>query len=86
MTELSPSPRTLEKVAQGDVVVWAEIGRARMPLYRLLGIPVGSVVDLDRQPGDPVDLYVNGRRFAIGRLEIADGEWAVRVERTFLRP
>jgi flagellar motor switch protein FliN/FliY len=38
------------------------------------------VVDLDRAPDDPVDLYVNGRRFATGRLLLVEDEWAVRIE------
>ncbi len=37
------------------------------------------MIELDRDAGD---LYVNGRRFALGRLELTEtGEWAVRVER-----
>lgn len=62
--------------------VWAELGRRRMPIGALVGTPAGAVVDLDRQADDPVDLYVNGMRFAVGRLAVTDtGEWAVRIER-----
>ena len=71
----------------GDVLrdvalrVWAELGRARLPIGRAVGLAPGSVVELDRAADDPVDLYVNGRRFASGRLMLAeDGEWAVRIE------
>jgi flagellar motor switch protein FliN/FliY len=71
----------------GDVLrgvalrVWAELGRARLPIGRAVGLAPGSVVELDRGGDDPVDLYVNGRRFATGRLHLAeDGEWAVRIE------
>jgi flagellar motor switch protein FliN/FliY len=61
--------------------VWAELGRARLPIGRAVGLAPGSVVELDRAADDPVDLYVNGRRFASGRLMLAeDGEWAVRIE------
>ncbi len=58
-----------------------EVGRARVPVDRLAGVPAGTIIDLDREADEPVDLYVNGRRFALGRLELADGEWAVRLER-----
>lgn len=61
--------------------VWAELGRATMPIGRAVGLSSGSVVELDRAVDDPVDLFVNGRRFGSGRLLLADdGEWAVRVE------
>jgi flagellar motor switch protein FliN/FliY len=61
--------------------VWAELGRAKMPVGRAVGLATGSVVELDRNVDDPVDLFVNGRRFASGRLLLAeDGEWAVRID------
>jgi flagellar motor switch protein FliN/FliY len=61
--------------------VWAELGRAHMPLGRAVGLASGAVVELDRPADDPVDIYVNGRRFAYGRLMLADdGEWAVQID------
>jgi flagellar motor switch protein FliN/FliY len=63
------------------VRVWAELGRASMPIRRAVGLPAGAVVDLDRALEDPIDLYVNGRRFATGRLVTVDGgDWAVRID------
>ena len=71
----------------GDVLrgvalrVWAELGRANLPVGRAVGLASGSIVELDRAVDDPVDLFVNGRRFASGRLVLADdGEWAVRID------
>ena len=66
--------------------VCAEIGRARMPLASAVALPPGGVVELDRGAEEPVDLYVNGRRFATGRLVLVEDEWAVRVEDVFLEP
>jgi flagellar motor switch protein FliN/FliY len=41
----------------------------------------GAVVELDRELEDPIDLYVNGRRFGSGRLVTLDGdEWAVQID------
>jgi flagellar motor switch protein FliN len=63
------------------VRVWAELGRRQMPIGSLVGTPAGAVVELDRQADEPVDLYVNGMRFATARLVVSDdGEWAVRIE------
>ena len=75
----SPHSLALEEVLGGiNLRVWAELGRARMPLGSALGMPVGAVVDLDRTADAPVDLYVNGMRFATAQLLVTDeGEWAV---------
>jgi len=63
------------------VRVWAELGRTRMPSEQFVGLPAGAVVELDHHPDDAIDLFVNGRRFATGRLVVVDeAEWAVRIE------
>jgi flagellar motor switch protein FliN/FliY len=63
------------------VRVWAELGRTQMPSADFVGLPPGAVVELDRQADDEIDLYVNGTRFATGRLMVVDGtDWAVRIE------
>lgn len=63
------------------VRVWAELGRAQMPSAQVVGMPPGAVVELDRSAEEPIDLYVNGRHFATGRLVVVDGtDWAVRIE------
>lgn len=61
--------------------LWAELGRVRMPLHQLVGLPAGAVVELDREVEQPIDLYVDDMRFATGRLLVTDeAEWAVRIE------
>jgi flagellar motor switch protein FliN/FliY len=64
------------------VRVWVELGRASMPLGRLVGLPAGEVVELDRDVDDPVDLYVDGMHVARGRLAVSDaGEFlTLRIE------
>jgi flagellar motor switch protein FliN/FliY len=63
------------------VRVWAELGRARMPSAEVVGLLPGAVVELNTAAEEPIDLYVNGRRFATGRLVVVDGtDWAVRIE------
>jgi flagellar motor switch protein FliN/FliY len=62
------------------VRVWAELGRTHMPVGRAVGLATGAVVELDRAPDDPVDLFVNGRLFGTGRLLLVEDEWAVRIE------
>ena len=60
----------------------AEVGRTRLPIERLVDVPAGTVIELDREVQDPIDIYVNGHPFAVGRLVVNDAaEWAVRIER-----
>jgi flagellar motor switch protein FliN/FliY len=61
--------------------VWAELGRAELPLGDALGLPLGAVVELDQAANAPVDLFVNGMRFARGRLIVTDdAEWAFALD------
>jgi flagellar motor switch protein FliN/FliY len=63
------------------VRVAAELGRVSMTIRRAVNLAPGAVVELDRELEDPIDLYVNGRRFATGRLVTLDGgEWAVTID------
>ena len=79
----SPHSLALQEALGGiSLRVWAELGRARMPLGSALGLPVGAVLDLDRTADAPVDVYVNGMLFARGHLLVTeDGEWAVTLDR-----
>lgn len=70
----------VESVRGIPVRVWAELGRARMPVGAAVSLPPGAVVDLDASPDEPVKLFVNGRCFGSGRLLLIEDEWAVRVE------
>ena len=64
--------------------VCAEIGRATMPMADAVALPEGGLIELDRGAEEPVDVLVNGRRFATGRLVLVDDEWAVRIEEVLL--
>lgn len=71
-----------ESIRDLPVRIAVELGRTRLPLARAVGLGAGALVELDRLSDDPIDLYVNGRRFAVGRLLLIDQtEWAVRIER-----
>ncbi len=60
-----------------DVTV--ELGRATMPLVDLMSLDVGSLVELDRPTGSPVDIRVNGVLLGRGEVVVVDNEYAVRV-------
>lgn len=92
---VAPTPVSDEESAQEELVeairrvplrVWAELGRAQLPSAAVAALGDGAIVDLDRAAEDPVDLYVNGSRFATGRLVVDGDDWAVRIEEIFQNP
>jgi flagellar motor switch protein FliN/FliY len=62
-----------------EMDVTAELGRTRMTVRSLLELEPGSIVELDRMAGSPVDLLVNGRLIARGEVVVVDEEFALRV-------
>jgi len=71
----------VEALSEIKLRVWAELGRADLALGRALGLPLGSVVELDQPADAPVELFVNGLRFAQGHLIVTDdGEWAFQCD------
>ena len=69
-----------------NVRMWAELGRAKLPLAQAVALGQGAIVDLDKEPDDELDVLVNGLPFAKGKLLLVDGEWAVRLERIVATP
>lgn len=51
------------------------LGRSRMPISQLLELTRGSVVELDRKVGDPVDIMINDRMVAKGELVKVNGDY-----------
>ena len=65
----------------GDVEldVKIELGRCRMYVGDVLRLSPGSVVELDKLAGDPVDVYVNERLVARGEVLVVNDSFCVRV-------
>ncbi len=81
LTENYESAPMSESLRMVNVRVWAELGRTRMASGRAVALPGGSVVELDRELDEPIDLYADGMRFATGRLLVGeDGQLSVRIE------
>lgn len=59
------------------VKVQAVLGRARMPIGELLKLQIGTVVELDRRVGEPVDIFVNNRLIARGEVVLIESALGV---------
>lgn len=68
-----------DKLVNVALEVSVELGRTRVTLADVLAYDVGSVVELDRAAGAPVDIRVNGTLLAHGEVVLIDDEYAVRI-------
>ena len=75
----APSRRSLNLLRDVEMGVTAELGRTRMTVRQLLGLVPGSVIELDRAAGSPVDLLVNGTLIARGEVVVVDEEFGIRI-------
>lgn len=62
-----------------ELNVKIELGRARMVVEDVLKLAEGSVVELDKLAGDPVDVFVNDRLVARGEVLVLNDNFCVRV-------
>lgn len=69
----------IELLMDVSLRVTVELGRTRMKLAQILELQHGSVVELDRLAGDPVDIFVNDRMVAHGEVVIVDDKFGVRI-------
>jgi len=80
-SDSSPTRDGLARMLGVSVRVWAELGRATLPLGSTLELPTGAVLELEQAAEAPIELFVNGLCFAHGTLQVtADGDWAVQVD------
>jgi len=62
-----------------ELNVKIELGRSRMLVEDVLKLAEGSVVELDKLAGDPVDVFVNDRLVARGEVLVLNDNFCVRV-------
>lgn len=67
----------LEAVFDVPVRVSVVLGRTKMSVANLLKMDVGTVVELDRQVGEAIDIYVNDRLVAHGEIVIVEDQLGV---------
>ena len=72
-------PRGLEMILDIPLDVTVELGRVRMLIRDILELSTGSVIELDRVAGEPVDLLVNGRLVAKGEVVVIEDNFGIRI-------
>lgn len=69
----------IDVVMEIPVKLSMEVGSTNIPIKNLLKLSQGSVVELDRYAGDPLDVYVNGRLIAHGEVVVVNEKFGLRL-------
>ena len=80
-TDAYGDPASLSMLYDLTLPVSIELGRARMSVEEVLSLGRGSVIQLDRLAGEPIDVLVGDRRFAEGEVVVVGEQFGVRITR-----
>ena len=69
----------LDNLLDIPLPVTVELGRKEMRIKDILDLGQGAIVELTKLAGDLVDLYINGKKFAVGEVMVVDENYAVRI-------
>ncbi len=89
---MTVDPKKLRDRANLDVLmhvplsITAELGTCKMSVAEVLKLGTGSIVELDRLAGGPVDLLVNNKLVARGEVVAVDENFGVRVTELISKP
>jgi flagellar motor switch protein FliN/FliY len=83
----APLPQAPASMEQGsmdllldvDLDMSVELGRTSVPVREVLQLGPGSILELDKLAGEPVDIMVNGKLIARGEVVVVDENFGVRV-------
>jgi len=69
----------LDVILDIPVSLSMEVGRTKIPIRNLLQLTQGSVVELDRLAGEPLDVLVNGTLIAHGEVVVVNEKYGIRL-------
>lgn len=73
------TPQNIEILMDLELPVIIELGRTSMFIRDILELGPGSIVELSKLSGEPVDLYVNDKKFAQGEVVVIDENFGIRI-------
>ena len=78
--EITPKEkRKLDTILDIPVTISMEVGRSNISIRNLLQLNQGSVVELDRVAGEPLDVLVNGTLIAHGEVVVVNDKFGIRL-------
>ncbi|HKP98049.1 MAG TPA: flagellar motor switch protein FliN [Fibrobacteria bacterium] len=76
---LEDSPANIQMLLDINLNVTIELGRTRLSIRKILELGPGSIIELDRLAGEPVDLLVNDKVVAKGEVVVVDEYFGIRI-------
>jgi flagellar motor switch protein FliN/FliY len=71
--------RNLNLILDIPLKVTVELGRTKMPVSELLNLTQGSVIELSKLAGEPMEVYVNDKLIARGEAVVVNEKFGVRL-------
>jgi flagellar motor switch protein FliN/FliY len=73
------NPEGIDLILDIPLEISVRLGRARMPIQELMSLSPGSVIDLDKLSGEPLDILLNGKLVARGEAVVVNERYGVRL-------
>ncbi|NVK39497.1 MAG: flagellar motor switch protein FliN [Gammaproteobacteria bacterium] len=77
--EIDKNTPELDVILDIPVVISMEVGNTQIPIRNLLQLNQGSVIELDRLAGEPLDVLVNGTLIAHGEVVMVNDKFGIRL-------
>jgi flagellar motor switch protein FliN len=74
-------PASLETLLDMSMPIVIEFGRTNLTVQEVLALGTGSVIELERMVGEPIDIFVSDRKLAQGEVVVIGEHFGVRITR-----
>ena len=74
-----PQNQNLNILLDVKLQLSVELGKAELPIKKVLELTKGSIVSLNKAAGEPVELYANGKLIAFGEVVVIEGNFGLRI-------
>lgn len=72
-------PRNINMLMDVELEVYVELGRKKMLIQDLLKLGKGSLIELDRSAGEPLDIFIGDKKLAEGEVVVVDDQFGIRI-------
>ncbi len=77
--EIAKTPMDLDFILDIPLTVSVELGRGKMMISELLQLGQGSVIELMKIAGEPMEIFVNGKLIAMGEVVVINEKFGIRL-------
>ena len=73
--------QNMDMLLDVQLKILVELGKKTMQICDILKLGKGSVVELDKAAGEPLDIFVNDKKFAVGEVVVVDDHFGIRIKK-----